>query len=287
MPAQLVALSFSVVPTHGRPFRRLLRCLCLLVMASPIASWSSGQEAEIKRDPGDTGIPLVELSEPLLRSHIRFLADDLLEGRGPGTRGDKLTQLYLRCTMEGLGVQPGAGKGQWYQQVPLVGVTTLPPARVSFRHSAAQVELTHGDDIMLNMGAPVNEAAVEDAELVFVGYGIQAPEYQWDDFKDVDVRGKILVIMNNDPASSPDLFAGRRRLYYGRWDYKYQKAADMGAAGALIIHTTPSAGYPYQVVRTSWAGEQFELADDVSPAHGVQRLADRECRPTRGRTCRP
>ena len=100
---------------------------------------------------------------------------------------------------------------------------------------------------------------VRDAELVFVGYGIQAPEYDWDDYAGVDVSGKIAVIMNNDPDWDPDLFAGERRLWYGRWDYKYLTAARNGAAGALIIHTTPSAGYPFQVVQTSWTGEQFEL----------------------------
>ncbi len=114
-------------------------------------------------------------------------------------------------------------------------------------------------------GQAAADVAVKDAELVFVGYGIQAPEYQWNDFKDTDVRGKILVVMNNDPEDDPQLFAGRRRLYYGRWDYKYQMAAKMGAAGALIIHTTESAGYPFQVVQTSWSGEEFELADQAGP----------------------
>ena len=98
-----------------------------------------------------------------------------------------------------------------------------------------------------------------------MGYGIQAPEYQWDDFKDADLRGKILLMMNNDPADDPELFAGKRRLYYGRWDYKYDSAARQGAAGAIIIHTTESAGYPFQVVQTSWSGEEFELEQTTGP----------------------
>ena len=106
---------------------------------------------------------------------------------------------------------------------------------------------------------PVKEAGFADAELVFVGYGIVAPEYQWDDYKGADLRGKVLLMMNNDPSDDPELFAGRRRLYYGRWDYKYQMAARQGAVGAVIIHTTASAGYPYQVVQTSWSGEEFQL----------------------------
>jgi Zn-dependent M28 family amino/carboxypeptidase len=115
--------------------------------------------------------------------------------------------------------------------------------------------------------------AVGDAELVFVGYAIQAPEYQWDDFKGMNLTGKILVIMNNDPDWDPKLFAGKRRLYYGRWDYKYASAARQGAAGAIIIHTTPSAGYPWQVVQSSWGGEQFELPATDEPRVRVKAWA--------------
>ena len=102
---------------------------------------------------------------------------------------------------------------------------------------------------------------------MFVGYGIEAPEYKWDDFKGVDLKGKVLLMLNNDPDWDPKLFAGKTRLYYGRWTYKYESAARQGAAGAIIIHTTPSAGYPWQVVQTSWSGEQFEL-----PAEGEPRI---------------
>lgn len=205
------------------------------------------------------------MQEATMRSHIRFLADDLLEGRGPGTRGDELSQLYIRTQLESLGIGPGAGDGNWFQSVPLVGVSTLPPTSVNFTKSGKTVTLNHHDDMMLVSGEAVNEAIDVSGELVFVGYGIQAPEYDWDDFKDVDVTGKILVVMNNDPEDDPNLFAGRKRLYYGRWDYKYEMAAKMGAAGTLIIHTTPSAGYPFQVVQTSWAGEEFELASQNAP----------------------
>ena len=121
------------------------------------------------------------------------------------------------------------------------------------------------DDFMSSIGGPVESAAIGDAQLVFVGYGIEAPEYDWNDYKDVDLRGKVLLMMNNDPSSDPELFEGRRRLYYGRWDYKYQTAAAKGAAGAIIIHTTPSAGYPWQVVQTSWSGEEFELRGAKGP----------------------
>ncbi len=221
--------------------------------------------------PSESHVQAAErVTASALKAHIRFLAHDLLEGRGPGSRGDKLAQLYIATQFEALGLQPGAGKGGWYQSVPLVGVTTHPPATVDFRQGAKTLTLRHHDDLMLTSGQLSPAASVKDAELVFVGYGIQAPEYQWDDFKDVDVRGKVLVIMNNDPQDDPQLFAGRRRLYYGRWDYKYDVAAKMGAAGALIIHTTESAGYPYQVVQTSWSGESFELANSAGPRTNIR-----------------
>ena len=206
-----------------------------------------------------------QLTEASLTAHIRFLSHDLLEGRGPGSRGDELAQLYVATQFESLGLKPGGADGKWYQSVPLVGVTSQSPASVDFKRGEQAVTLKHYEDMMLTSGLQQDTVSVNDAELVFVGFGIQAPEYQWDDFKDVDVRGKILVVMNNDPEHDPQLFAGKRRLYYGRWDYKYEMAAKLGAAGALIIHTTASAGYPYQVIQTSWSGEEFELASSTGP----------------------
>lgn len=205
------------------------------------------------------------IDEPTLRSHIRFLADDLLEGRGPGTRGDDLTQLYIATQFQGMGLQPAAADGSWRQPVSLLGVQTHVPPNVTFRFDGQSVSLKSGEEFMSTIGQPTAKANIEDAEVVFVGYGIQAPEYDWDDFKDVDLRGKVLLMMNNDPSSDPDLFEGRRRLYYGRWDYKYLSAAKTGAVGAIIIHTTPSAGYPWQVIQTSWAGEESELHGTEGP----------------------
>jgi Zn-dependent M28 family amino/carboxypeptidase len=201
------------------------------------------------------------INEPALRGHIRFLADDLLEGRGPGSRGDKLTQLYLATQFQSLGLKPAAPDGGWIQPVPLVGVTTQVPQTLNFQQGGKSLELKRHGDYVITSGRPQKQVSVKDAEIVFVGYGIQAPEYQWDDFKGADLKGKILLVMNNDPADDPELFAGKRRLYYGRWDYKYASAARQGAAGAIIIHTTASAGYPFQVVQTSWSGEEFELKE--------------------------
>ena len=130
------------------------------------------------------------------------------------------------------------------------------------------------------------ESKIENAEIVFVGYGIVAPEYQWDDYKGVDLKGKVLLVMNNDPEGTPaepNLFAGKTRLWYGRWDYKYLMAAKKGAAGAIIIHTTPSAGYGWQVVQTSWTGELFELPDDGAPRVADEDVGDRRALRRRSR----
>lgn len=213
--------------------------------------------------PDDTLTSVAEsvISEPALRADIKFLADDLLEGRGPGTRGDQLAQNYIISQFELAGLKPAGDQGTYIQSVPLVGVTTRPPAELRIETPDGEKTLKNKEDYILTCGQPIESVDLTDADLLFVGYGMQAPEYDWDDFKDVDVKGKILVVLNNDLESDPELFAGRTRLYYGRWDYKYAKAAEMGAAGALIIHTAPSAGYPWQVVQTSWTGEQMALGN--------------------------
>jgi Zn-dependent M28 family amino/carboxypeptidase len=194
-----------------------------------------------------------------LEAPVKFLSDDLLEGRGPATRGDKLARLYLASLLEGMGYEPGGPGGSWEQPFELVGVKAKMPDAWSFRAGGKTVDLRRWDDYIATSGVQREKAAIEGAELVFVGYGIQAPEYRWDDYKGADLKGKVLVMMNNDPDWDPDLFAGKTRLYYGRWTYKYESAARQGAAGAIIIHTTPSAGYPWQVVQTSWSGEKFSL----------------------------
>ena len=161
-----------------------------------------------------------QITTAKLRADIKFLADDLLEGRGPGTRGDLLAQRYIISQFELLGLKPASPGGKWTQEVPLVGVTTKPPSTLTFKSKNDSLEFKNSDDYIVTSGQPKSESSIEDAEVLFVGYGMQAPEYKWDDFKDVDVKGKILLIMNNDPADRPEIFAGRTRLYYGRWDYK-------------------------------------------------------------------
>jgi Zn-dependent M28 family amino/carboxypeptidase len=208
-----------------------------------------------------------ELTPAVFSAPVRFLAHDLLEGRGPATRGDALARLYIATQLEQLGYLPGGENGGWEQPFDIVGVTAQLPKTWSFTGKGGNVDFAWSTDYIAGSGVQTEKAGIKDAELVFVGYGIEAPEYRWDDFKGVDVKGKVLVMLNNDPDWDPKSFGGKTRLYYGRWTYKYEQAAKHGAVGVIIVHTTPSAGYPWQVVQSSWGGEQFEL-----PAAGEPRI---------------
>jgi Zn-dependent M28 family amino/carboxypeptidase len=217
--------------------------LALALAAAPPAKTSPAAERTITADA--------------IRAHVRFLASDLLEGRGPGTRGDALAQAYIASELEALGLRPAGTQG-FLQPFDIVGVDGHAES-LQFSRGQQSVVLRHPDDVIAVAGDQSAHTALDRAELVFVGYGIQAPEFSWDDFKGQDLRGKVLLILNSDPEDDPALFAGRTRLWYGRWDYKYEMAARVGAAGAIILHTTHSAGYPWQVVRSSWTGPQYSV----------------------------
>jgi len=223
--------------------------------------------------PEGTESAAAQITAESLRAPIRFLASDLLEGRGPGSRGDELARAYLAAQLEASGYAGGAADGSYQQRFEMVGVRANGPDRWSFRAGESTVGLARHTEYVAASGVQSPRAEIRDAELVFVGYGIEAPEYAWDDYKGADVAGKVLVMMNNDPDWSDDLFQGNRRLYYGRWTYKYEIAASKGAAGVIIVHTTPSAGYPWQVVQTSWGGEEFQLPDRGEPRIQVKGWA--------------
>jgi len=216
------------------------------------------------------------INADLLRGHIRFLSSDLLGGRGPATPGDRLAQQYIAAQMEAAGLQPGAPGGGWLQPLDIVGITSHNPDVATVSKGGDKVDLKYKDDYIAFSGVAAPEARLENAEVVFVGYGIVAPEYQWDDYKGADLKGKVLLMMNNDPAGDPKLFGGKTRQYYGRWTYKYEMAAKKGAAGAIIIHTEPSAGYKWQVVTSSWSGENFTLPAEGQPELQVQAWATEE-----------
>ena len=211
-----------------------------------------------------------------IRGHVRFLASDLLEGRGPASRGDRLGQEYVAAQMEALGLQPAGLGGGWFQPFDIIGITSQAPPVVRFSRGDQTVDLSYRDDYVAFSGVQNPDASTRSGEVVFVGYGIVAPEYQWDDYKGADLKGKVLLMMNNDPEDDPKLFAGKTRLYYGRWTYKYEMAAKLGAAGAIVIHTTPSAGYPWQVVQTSWSGQQFTLPHEGGPEVPVKAWVTEE-----------
>jgi Zn-dependent M28 family amino/carboxypeptidase len=218
----------------------------------------------------------VHVTPESIAAPTRFLSHDLLEGRGPGARGDQIAIEYIATEFQGFGLEPGAGGGTSYlQEVPLVGLTANVPPTITFtgtKANAGTVTLNAPDEIVVMSGVQRPSVELAGSELVFVGYGVVAPEFHWDDYKDVDVRGKTVVVMNHNPSS----FAGKTRLWYGRWDYKYLEAARHGAASAIVIHTTPSAGYPWQVVQTSNAHEKFELPAGSEPRLSAKMWATEE-----------
>ena len=241
-------------------------CFCGVVLLAvagcdrsvgPVPAAAQGETAAVAGAAAEAAA--AQITAEQLRAQIAKLSDDEFQGRGTSTPGDDKARKYLAQQLQSMGYEPGGPDASWEQPMDLIGVTAAMPSRWEFRRGSKQLSLKAKDQFIAASGVQNEHAALDHAEVVFVGYGIQAPEYQWDDFKQQNLRGKVLLMLNNDPDWDPALFAGTTRLYYGRWTYKYESAARQGAAGAIIIHTTPSAGYPFQVVQTSWSGEQFEL----------------------------
>src|SRR5687767_12064877 len=242
-----------------RPFRFV--AASALVLATALVA-----DAQQSAPAATSAITVRELD-----GHLRFLSHDLLEGRAPATRGGELAAQYIASQLRAYGVEPAGTNGSYFQRVPIDVVaadtaTLRVTAHAGQSSGAAPVGLRHPQDVVVWAGSATESSAAR-GELVFVGYGATAPEYRWDDFKDVDVHGKILLVLVNDPpapASEPTLFGGRAMTYYGRWTYKFEEAERRGAAGALIVHTTERAGYPWHTVVGSWAKEQRMLARDAN-----------------------
>ncbi len=206
-------------------------------------------------------------------AHLRFLASDLLEGRAPGRRGGRLAAEYIASALESAGVEPG-WRGSYFQPVPIDVVTANHATMRASVEGRASATLRDPADIVVWAGSATATSAAH-GELVFVGYGVTAPEYRWDDYKGVDVRGKVLLMLVNEPPATPtdpDLFDGPAMTYYGRWTYKFEEAERRGAVGALIIHTTADAGYPWHTVVSSWDAEQRLLPRDTAlpPPLGIR-----------------
>jgi len=212
--------------------------------------------------------PALDVITPdALLAHIKTLASDEFEGRSPGTKGEELSIKYISDQFRSIGLKPGNPDGSYFQEVPLAGIKSEPKMVLAVA-GKQPVELKYPDDFVASSAWLQPEIKVDNSDLVFVGYGVVAPEYGWDDYKGVDVRSKTILMLINDPAV-PDpkdpskldekMFKGKAMTYYGRWTYKYEIAAQKGAAAAIIIHETEPAAYPWQVVRSSWAKENFEL----------------------------
>jgi Zn-dependent M28 family amino/carboxypeptidase len=224
-------------------------------------------------DPaGDLALPVAvantmqSIDAEHIRAHVRFLSDDLLEGRGTGTRGSDLAAKYIATQFALDGLKPAGDNGGYLQKIEFTGVHTLPATTFALRpeHGSA-LELKFGEDFVTT-NQTQTEGADIDAPIVFVGYGIEAPEYRWNDFKGLDVKGKVLlVIVNEPPSRDPKFFNAEAMTYYGRWTYKFEEAARKGAVGALIIHRTDLASYGWGVVRSSWSAEQVFLSNDQEP----------------------
>lgn len=229
---------------------------------------TTAQAAEITPSR-QTAAPLRAVSASAFVDNIRTLSSDEFEGRGPGSAGETKTVEFMQRQFKQLGLRPGNPDGSFVQRVPVVATRATP--QLSYRIGSREVALKFPDDYVARASRPDAQLRIDDSELVFVGYGIVAPEYGWDDYKGVDVRGKTLVMLINDPPI-PDsrdpakldasMFKGTAMTYYGRWTYKYEIAAKLGAAAALIIHETKPAAYPYEVVKTGGTGEQFDLRQD-------------------------
>ncbi|HEV2385804.1 MAG TPA: M20/M25/M40 family metallo-hydrolase [Candidatus Acidoferrales bacterium] len=226
-------------------------CLAAAALAAPRASQAI---------PAAVNAVLATLSADRLMAHIRVLSADKFDGRGPGTTGEQLSIAYIGDQFRGIGLAPGNLDGNYLQNVPMEGITPVPGSvKLGFAGAGSEFNPRFGDDYIAWTKRLVEESAAQ-GELVFAGYEIQAPEFRWDDIKGANLKGKILLVLVNNPPFRT--IAGKQAMtYYGRWAYKYEEAARLGAAGCLIIHETGAAGYPWAVVRGSWTGEQFTLAN--------------------------
>jgi Zn-dependent M28 family amino/carboxypeptidase len=240
----------------------MTRPTALLSVSFALVVAASGVDAQTEGAPN-------RITTQEIDAHLRFLSSDLLEGRAPATRGGRIAEEYIATQLQAFGVKPGVGDSSYFQRVPIDVVKANPATIRVVASGKANANLRFTDDVVVWPGS-ATDASSARGELVFVGYGATAPEYKWDDFKGTDVRGKVLLVLVNDPpatAAEPNLFGGKAMTYYGRWTYKYEEAERRGAAGMLIVHTTGPAGYPWHVVVNSNSTEHRLLdRDPAAPA---------------------
>ena len=238
-----------------------LSLFCSAALSS--CSFESNESAEQLAEPRVAASDSAEI-EAMLHQHIAVLASDEFEGRAPATPGEEKTINYLRSEFEALGIGPGNGDS-YFQSVSVTEITTASDAVLTFSGSNYDAKLEYATEMMVGSQQQIPTTSISDSELVFVGYGVVAPERNWNDYAGIDVVGKTVVILVNDPGyatQDPEVFNGNAMTYYGRWTYKYEEAARQGAAGALIVHETGPAGYGWEVVSGSWSGPQIGLQAD-------------------------
>lgn len=240
--------------------------LCLLVAGASAQTKHHASKARSTSLPSGSYTAIHDVSDARIKADIKFLSSDLLEGRGTGARGNDIAAEFIADQFFAAGLQPGGDNGTYFQKVPMVGITTQPATTVTLKDSKQTMDLKQLDDIVVMDESQQPSSELHTTEMLFVGYGITAPEFQWNDFAGVDVKGKILLMLVNEPPSEdPKFFNGKALTYYGRWTYKYEHAAKLGAAGVILIHKREMASYGWEVVRNSWSGERSYLAGDNDP----------------------
>ncbi len=229
--------------------------------------------------PSSPDAGLRSIGKKNLARHIQQLASDVFEGRLPGSPGETHTTGYLVEQFKSLGLAPGGPEGSYLQKVPLIGITAASALHLLLDTGAQQLSLCSGQEFVAWSKHAVKSTSINDSDVVFAGYGVVAPEYDWDDYKDVDVKDKTLIVLVNDPpVPDPDdpskldekTFNGRAMTYYGRWTYKLEEAARRGARACFIVHETGAAGYPWGVVQDSFSGEQFDLVTNGEPSCALE-----------------
>src|SRR5579862_499685 len=206
------------------------------------------------------------INTDVVLTDVKKLSSNEFEGRAPGTTGETLTVQYLEDQFKAAGAEPGNPDGSWTQKVPMVGLTPEFAGPLTVKKGGTSLTFKVHDDFVPFSQQVTDQVTLANSDIIFVGYGVQAPEFNWDDFKGVDVKGKTIVVLVNDPQVTlpnsteldPKVFGGKAMTYYGRWTYKYEKAAELGAAGCIIVHETAYAGYPFNVVQ-GFGGERFDL----------------------------
>lgn len=257
--------------------KKLLGAVAIVCVTAACSGTDTAQPAQTgASQPPAASMPKIE-AQPILE-HIKVLASDEFEGRAPGTKGEEKTVAYLVDEFKKLGLMPGNTDGTYIQKVPLVGITPANTQPLTVAGGAGKQTFKWSSDVVAWTKRVADTAAIDASEMVFVGYGVEAPEFNWNDFKDVDVKGKTIVVLVNDPAVpdpsdpsklDPKTFGGDAMTYYGRWTYKYEEGARRGAAGILVVHETGPAGYPFSVVQ-GFLGERFNL---VTPDKNMSRAS--------------